>query len=1081
MIPGSPTRTSEPAPANTSVNATVSRGETVYGWYFIVGGLLSLVIAIVSTRPAIAIFSFLQALFWFATGYTILRNSKIAVRLVWVGIVLGGLGAVARGLSPLEIFLWLITLGLGIWYTNRRQKIAQSAVGSVASQQTPTRLWADTRRSFEQPDNVQENRTSSFTAAAPQVATAQPAVPNEKTSASALAAQHNLQTLPKYKHNPKAVDNLLNSYDHRRLTPDHLALGNKITAWLNQTLEKAQTGGLIGEAPRSLRMSGKSKLTANGLESLADHLAESTANPFSSAKFIEYFKGKPLKEGWTLSDALAVWYSLGHLALVIATWKAYNDRAKVALLLDHTRPKLVKKWGFSPELFEKLRVQVNETEAAAISSFVRCKSGSDLLLFFNRYVSRILGTPVPFSERSGFEDDLLGIAYQGQDPILIATVCDLFVDVCASVKQQLDESKDAFDALMPLRTETKSEPQAAERQPIALSFSGSLADPPTDPLTIQLREQAENMDPIPGPKTVGSENYTQILDAFTKRGWVGFEETFDRIVPRSRADYVKVKRDLLREPVFSLKAQRNMLRLATTFLGGSTPAEKRAALEQELKKIAAEKAALNPPVNVLERTNSTGGMQTGRAVSKPSSANGPESATTVQPGTLTRASQVLALAQFEYHPRRRNVPGYVLIDDRTRKVLKSILSDDEPGVAFAPGQVPSILDSLQVMEEDLRPCSEAAADKVAQLRQMVTTALHEHPHGGVAFSIDDPSVRAEMQVYVTQREIGGGRVLQHANLGTLSNEPELEGFTSRMERIGYNPNQRQLLALHAATLIMVGNVDSVGGTAEQRDSFLDKYFTSVAERHGSEVLDRFEELVVHQALPILKRVSERLQKQTGSQQDLREENLNAPNSNLTRQLSSQELDRVANQLIADGRMPPREQYMQIRQKVTARWRGSKLVFGVICGGAGIDTLVFIPAERATELAAIHFAIAKAKTWRQFAEMIPAHVWSKLLHDLEDNESTPDLDSKFDPGMIGIEDGDWPDWPEQEMMEWLPPEAVASYATVHQSVINGPFLSIDPTRLADVIEALESAGHTCHRDDPLVKQACGREDWSDEGD
>ena len=172
-------------------------------------------------------------------------------------------------------------------------------------------------------------------------------------------------------------------------------------------------------------------------------------------------------------------------------------------------------------------------------------------------------------------------------------------------------------------------------------------------------------------------------------------------------------------------------------------------------------------------------------------------------------------------------------------------------------------------------------------------------------------------------------------------------------------------------------------------------------------------------------------------------------------------------------MPSFEQYMQMRQRATTRWRGSKLVFGVIRGGAGIDTLVFIPAERATELAAIHFAIAKATTWHRFVEMIPVHVWSQLLQDLEDNDSTPDLDSKFDAGMLGVEDGDWPDWPEQEMMEWLPPEAVASYATVHQSVINGPFLSIDPTLLADVVEALESAGHTCRRDDALIAQACGR--------
>lgn len=410
------------------------------------------------------------------------------------------------------------------------------------------------------------------------------------------------------------------------------------------------------------------------------------------------------------------------------------------------------------------------------------------------------------------------------------------------------ESNSDGDTLRPLSN--ISEPQAEIRQRNALSVIDALADTPTDPLTIQLRAQVENLDPLPGPKTVGSENYAQILDAFLKRGWTGFEEAFDRIVPRIRADYVKVKRDLLREPVFSLNAQRNMLRLANAFMTASTPGEKRAVVEQKLKEIRAERAALNPPVDVPECTNSAGHVQTGRPETGPSSAGTPESSI------------------------------------------------------------------------------------------------------------------------------------------------------------------------------------------------------------------------------------ERLRKQSGSNKDWSEENLDAPNSSLTGQLSSQELERIANQLIAEGRMPSREQYMQVRQKVTARWRASKLVFGVIRGGAGIDTLVFIPEEQATELAAIHFAIARAKTWRQFAEMIPASVWSHLLRDLEDTDSTPDLDSTFDPGMIGVEDGDWPDWPEQKMMQWLPPEAVARYATVHQSVINGPFLSINPSRLAEVVEALESAGHTCYRNEALVGRACGRDEWSD---
>ena len=51
------------------------------------------------------------------------------------------------------------------------------------------------------------------------------------------------------------------------------------------------------------------------------------------------------------------------------------------------------------------------------------------------------------------------------------------------------------------------------------------------------------------------------------RGWAGFEEAFDGIVPRDRADYADVKRDLLCEPIFILKVHRNM---ADAVLGRKT-------------------------------------------------------------------------------------------------------------------------------------------------------------------------------------------------------------------------------------------------------------------------------------------------------------------------------------------------------------------------------------------------------------------------------------------------------------------------------------------------------------------------------
>jgi tetratricopeptide (TPR) repeat protein len=91
--------------------------------------------------------------------------------------------------------------------------------------------------------------------------------------------------------------------------------------------------------------------------------------------------------------------------------------------------------------------------------------------------------------------------------------------------------------------------------------------PPTDPLTAQLVVLVGDMEQIPGPQTIGSANYSKVLAAFMERGWAGFEEAFDGIVPRTRPDYADIKRDLLREPVFSQKVHERMSRV---FLGQST-------------------------------------------------------------------------------------------------------------------------------------------------------------------------------------------------------------------------------------------------------------------------------------------------------------------------------------------------------------------------------------------------------------------------------------------------------------------------------------------------------------------------------
>jgi Flp pilus assembly protein TadD len=67
-------------------------------------------------------------------------------------------------------------------------------------------------------------------------------------------------------------------------------------------------------------------------------------------------------------------------------------------------------------------------------------------------------------------------------------------------------------------------------------FLRCLKFPPSDPLTRQLIALVDGLEPISGPKTIGAENYGRIANAFYERGWVGFEEEFDRTIPRDRKD-----------------------------------------------------------------------------------------------------------------------------------------------------------------------------------------------------------------------------------------------------------------------------------------------------------------------------------------------------------------------------------------------------------------------------------------------------------------------------------------------------------------------------------------------------------------
>jgi hypothetical protein len=115
-------------------------------------------------------------------------------------------------------------------------------------------------------------------------------------------------------------------------------------------------------------------------------------------------------------------------------------------------------------------------------------------------------------------------------------------------------------------------------------FLNCIVSPPADPLTVQLLAAVAGLESVPGPKTIGPENYSVVSAAFLARGWAGFEETFDAIVPRARPDYAAVKRELLRETIFNPVVH---LRMSRIFLGETT-------IEETLKEIARERPPAKP-------------------------------------------------------------------------------------------------------------------------------------------------------------------------------------------------------------------------------------------------------------------------------------------------------------------------------------------------------------------------------------------------------------------------------------------------------------------------------------------------------
>ena len=143
---------------------------------------------------------------------------------------------------------------------------------------------------------------------------------------------------------------------------------------------------------------------------------------------------------------------------------------------------------------------------------------------------------------------------------------------------------------------------------------------------------------------------------------------------------------------------------------------------------------------------------------------------------------------------------------------------------------------------------------------------------------------------------------------------------------------------------------------------------------------------------------------------------------------------------------------------------TNLVFGKRWEG---DTaVIFAQPHRLVALADILKAIRVCPDWGTFRLMVPADVYREAVARRGADSEPSDSDEL---AIGAYDDGDWPGFLEQEMLQWMP-DVVQRLGIVKSSVLNGDFLHLPYNNLAEILEALTENGYDSVRDDSMLRKA-----------
>ena len=146
----------------------------------------------------------------------------------------------------------------------------------------------------------------------------------------------------------------------------------------------------------------------------------------------------------------------------------------------------------------------------------------------------------------------------------------------------------------------------------------------------------------------------------------------------------------------------------------------------------------------------------------------------------------------------------------------------------------------------------------------------------------------------------------------------------------------------------------------------------------------------------------------------------------------------------------------------------KLVFSNIGG-----SLIFIGLDKAEELAKFWNDIRTSKTWGDFKIKSPDR-YENIIDSFYSDEQPEDIEPFPGTDLPGINEGDYPVWPAQLMLNFMPKEITDStFAKVKDSVHNGRYLELDPKFEDLIVSILVSKGFEVTKNDDLIRRASGR--------